>query len=169
MWCEVIKYFSVCMNVLHRWWEYGMWHGIGQIQERAPDVKWTHCSLHGGKSSNIANVSRMSGNDDCGLIEVNNIKKNAVNSRCIAAVVKNPDADQLQLLYHSEVRWFSREPMLTVFELRKVVHTFLVEQHSTFAEHYSESNFMAPLEQKNKGEMIHYALIPKRNFGSFSS
>lgn len=105
-------------------------------------IYFKYCFLHVGKSSN---VSRMSGNDDCGLIEVNNIKKNAVNSGCIAAVVKNPDADHLQLLYHSEVRWFSREPMLTVFELRKVVHTFLVEQHSTFVEHYSESNFMSPL------------------------
>lgn len=51
-----------------------------------------------GESPVTTNVSRMSGNDYCGLIEVDNIKKNAVNSRCIAAVVKN---FQIQTIWSS--------------------------------------------------------------------
>uniref|UniRef100_A0A673KQ08 HAT C-terminal dimerisation domain-containing protein n=1 Tax=Sinocyclocheilus rhinocerous TaxID=307959 RepID=A0A673KQ08_9TELE len=56
------------------------------------------------------------------------------------------DADHLQLLYHSKIRWLSRGCVLNrLFELRKEVHTFLEEQRSPLAEHYNDDQFCAKL------------------------
>ena len=67
---------------------------------------------------------------------VNYIKKNALNSRCFAALCDRLYSDHLQLLYHSEVRWLSRGRVLNrLFELRHEVHMFLEEKQSPLAEH----------------------------------
>lgn len=39
-----------------------------------------------------------------GVKTVNYIKKNVLNSRCIAVLCERLDVDQLQLLYHSDIR-----------------------------------------------------------------
>ncbi len=77
---------------------------------------------------------------------VNYIKKNALKSRCFAALCERLDADNLQLLYHSDIRWLSRGCVLNrLFELRKEVHKFLEEQRSHLAEHYTDYQFCAKL------------------------
>uniref|UniRef100_A0A673KXC9 HAT C-terminal dimerisation domain-containing protein n=1 Tax=Sinocyclocheilus rhinocerous TaxID=307959 RepID=A0A673KXC9_9TELE len=66
--------------------------------------------------------------------------------RCFAAMCERLDADHLQLLYHSKIRWLSRGCVLNrLFELRKEVHTFLEEQRSPLAEHYNDDQFCAKL------------------------
>ncbi len=73
-------------------------------------------------------------------------KKNALKSRCFAALCERLDADNLQLLYHSDIRWLSRGCVLNrLFELRKEVHKFLEEQRSHLAEHYTDYQFCAKL------------------------
>ena len=75
---------------------------------------------------------------------IQNIKKNALNSRCFAALCERLDVDHLQLLYHSEVKCLSRGRALNhLFELIKEMHIFLEEKHSPLAEHYT--NFYAKL------------------------
>ncbi len=118
---------------------------VKQIQERAPEAKWTHCFLH---RESLA-TKQMWLHEQCMNIavkSVNYIKKNALNSRCFAALCERLDADHLQLLYHSEIQWLSRGCVLNrLFELRKEVHTFLEEQHSPLAEHYTDDQFCAKL------------------------
>lgn len=63
---------------------------------------------------------------------------------------KLKDADHLQLLHHSEVRWFSKEPMLTVFELKKSSAHISSKAALHYAEHYSESNFVTPWNRRVK-------------------
>uniref|UniRef100_A0A3P9LFA5 HAT C-terminal dimerisation domain-containing protein n=1 Tax=Oryzias latipes TaxID=8090 RepID=A0A3P9LFA5_ORYLA len=93
---------------------------IKQILDLAPEAKWTHCFLH---RENLA-AKKMSPEFhevmDVTVKTINFNKSNAVNSRCFAQLCEGMEADHVQLLYHSEVRWLSRGLVLTrIFELRK--------------------------------------------------
>uniref|UniRef100_A0A9J7Z8E8 DUF4371 domain-containing protein n=1 Tax=Cyprinus carpio carpio TaxID=630221 RepID=A0A9J7Z8E8_CYPCA len=119
---------------------------VKQIQERAPEAKWTHCFLHRESLATKHMSPELHEVMNIAVKTVNYIKKNALNSRCFAALCERLDADHLQLLYHSEIRWLSRGCVLNrLFELRKEVHTFLEEQRSPLAEHYTDDQFCAKL------------------------
>ncbi|XP_073711484.1 SCAN domain-containing protein 3-like [Misgurnus anguillicaudatus] len=98
----------------------GRHHGVvRQILDRAPEAKWTHCFLHRESKKNVTRVTRGDG--------------------CL-------EADHVQLLYHSEVRWLSRGLVLKrLFELRNEVLSFLTERKSPFAHHYANAQFTAKL------------------------
>nr|CAB3267855.1 zinc finger BED domain-containing protein 5-like [Phallusia mammillata] len=123
----------------------GVHHGVvKQIQERARQAKWTHCFLH---RENLATRQMSPGLHDVmslAVKTVNYIKKNALHSRCFAALCDRLDSEHLQLLYHSEVRWLSKGRILNrLFELKREVYKFL--QHSPLAEHYINNHFCAKL------------------------
>ncbi|XP_078802871.1 protein FAM200A-like [Oryzias latipes] len=112
----------------------------------APEAKWTHCFLH---RENLA-AKKMSPEFhevmDVTVKTINFIKSNAVNSRCFAQLCEGMEADHVQLLYHSEVRWLSRGLVLTrIFELRKEVFSFLTDKKSPLAHHYTNATFIAKL------------------------
>uniref|UniRef100_A0A3B4Y6R1 HAT C-terminal dimerisation domain-containing protein n=1 Tax=Seriola lalandi dorsalis TaxID=1841481 RepID=A0A3B4Y6R1_SERLL len=106
----------------------GRHHGvIRQILEHAPEAKWTHCFLH---RESLA-AKKMSPE---------------LNSRCFAKLCEEIDADHVQLLYHSEVRWLSRGLVLKrLFELKNEVFTFLTEKKSPFAHYYADTKFTVKL------------------------
>ncbi len=90
---------------------------VKQIEERVPEAKWMHCFLH---RESLAILPELQEVMNIAVKMVNYIKKKALNSRCFAALCERLDADHLQLLYHSEIRWLSRGCMLNrLFELRK--------------------------------------------------
>uniref|UniRef100_A0A3P9M9N8 HAT C-terminal dimerisation domain-containing protein n=1 Tax=Oryzias latipes TaxID=8090 RepID=A0A3P9M9N8_ORYLA len=93
---------------------------IKQILDLAPEAKWTHCFLH---RENLA-----------------------AKKICFAQLCEGMEADHVQLLYHSEVRWLSRGLVLTrIFELRKEVFSFLTDKKSPLAHHYTNATFIAKL------------------------
>uniref|UniRef100_A0A672FW69 HAT C-terminal dimerisation domain-containing protein n=1 Tax=Salarias fasciatus TaxID=181472 RepID=A0A672FW69_SALFA len=99
----------------------GRHHGvIKQILDRAPEAKWTHCFLH--RESLAAKKISPEFHEvmDVSVKTINFIKSNAANSRCFAELCEGMEADHVQLLYHSEVRW-----RLFLFFLRKnlLLHT----------------------------------------------
>lgn len=81
----------------------GIYRGLPkQIKERAPDAKWTNCFIHMESqatkqmSSELHEVMNVAVKT---VIKKNNyIKKNALNSRCFAALCERIDADHVQLL-----------------------------------------------------------------------
>ena len=125
----------------------GRHHGvIRQILDRAPEAKWTHCFL---QRESIA-AKKMSPDlhqvMDVSVKTINFIKNNAVNSRCFAKLCEDIEADHVQLLYHSEVRWLSRGLVLNrLFELRNEVFFFLTEKKSHLAHYYADTMFTAKL------------------------
>ena len=77
---------------------------------------------------------------------VNFFKKNALHSRCFAALCDRLNSDHLQLLYHCEVRWLSKGLVFNrLFEMRHEVYTFLDDQRSPLADHYVDDCFCAKL------------------------
>uniref|UniRef100_A0A665TDI7 HAT C-terminal dimerisation domain-containing protein n=1 Tax=Echeneis naucrates TaxID=173247 RepID=A0A665TDI7_ECHNA len=83
---------------------------------------------------------------DVSVKTINFIKKNALNSRCFTKLCEDIEADHIQLLYHSEVRWLSRGLVLKrLFELRNEVFSFLTEKKSPLAHYYANTKFTAQL------------------------
>ena len=74
---------------------------------------------------------------------VNYIKGNALNHRLFKAFCKEIGATHSVLLYHSEVRWISRDRVLIrVFQLRKEIEIFLRQQGSSLVMHFESENFI---------------------------
>lgn len=83
---------------------------------------------------------------DVSVKTTNFIKNNAVNSRCFAKLCEGMEADHVQLLYHTDVRWLSRGLILKcLFELRKEVLSFLTEKKSPLEHYYTNTTFIAKL------------------------
>uniref|UniRef100_A0A665UD10 HAT C-terminal dimerisation domain-containing protein n=1 Tax=Echeneis naucrates TaxID=173247 RepID=A0A665UD10_ECHNA len=117
-----------------------------QILDRAPEAKWTHCFLH-RESLAAKNMSpEFHGVMDVSVKTINFIKNNALKSRCFTKLCEDIEADHIQLLYHSEVRWLSRGLVLKrLFELRNEVFSFLTEKKSPLAHYYANTKFTAQL------------------------
>ncbi|XP_061598835.1 uncharacterized protein LOC133461871 isoform X3 [Cololabis saira] len=124
----------------------GKHHGvIRQILDRAPEAKWTHCFLR-RESLAAKKMSEFHEVIDVSVKTINLIKNNAVNSRSFAELCKDMEADHIQLLNHSEVRWLSRGLLLNrLFELRNEVFSFLTEKKYTLAHHFANTKFTAKL------------------------
>uniref|UniRef100_A0A665UE46 HAT C-terminal dimerisation domain-containing protein n=1 Tax=Echeneis naucrates TaxID=173247 RepID=A0A665UE46_ECHNA len=125
----------------------GKHHGvIRQILDRAPEAKWTHCFLH-RESLAAKNMSpEFHGVMDVSVKTINFIKNNALKSRCFTKLCEDIEADHIQLLYHSEVRWLSRGLVLKrLLELRNEVFSFLTEKKSPLAHYYANTKFTAQL------------------------
>ncbi len=86
---------------------------VKQIQERVPEAKWTF--LAQGKSCNKA-APKLHEVMNIAVKTVNYIKKNALNSRCFAALCERLDADHLQLFLNLEKKcthfWKCNAPLL---------------------------------------------------------
>ncbi|XP_077065697.1 SCAN domain-containing protein 3-like [Siphateles boraxobius] len=125
----------------------GRHHGVvRQILDRAPEAKWTHCFLHRESLAAKKMSPELHEVMDVSVKTINFIKNNAVNSRCFAKHCEGLEADHVQLLFHSEVRWLSRGLVLKrLFELRNEVLSFLTERNSPFAHYYANAQFTAKL------------------------
>ncbi len=70
---------------------------VKQIQERAPEAKCTHCFLHRESLATKQMSPELHDVMNIAVKTVNYIKKNALNSRCFAALSEWLDVDHLQL------------------------------------------------------------------------
>lgn len=77
---------------------------------------------------------------------VNLIKASALNTRLFRQLCKDMDADHLNLLYHTEVRWLSKGNMLLrVYELREEVQAFLRSKKSALADRFDDLQWLCDL------------------------
>ena len=77
---------------------------------------------------------------------VNFVKSSALNSRMFSKLCENIEAIHCRLLFHSEVRWLSRDKVLErVFELRKELQVFLTSKTSAHEEFFSNLHCQAHL------------------------
>uniref|UniRef100_A0A8C6SPZ2 Uncharacterized protein n=1 Tax=Neogobius melanostomus TaxID=47308 RepID=A0A8C6SPZ2_9GOBI len=125
----------------------GRHHGvIRQIQDRAPEAKWTHCFLHCESLAAKKMSPELHEAMTISVKAINFIKNSAVNSRCFAKLCEDIEADYVQLLYHSEVRWLSRGLVLNrLYELKNEVCCFLKEKKSPLAQHFTNTDFILKL------------------------
>uniref|UniRef100_A0A8C6T1B5 Uncharacterized protein n=1 Tax=Neogobius melanostomus TaxID=47308 RepID=A0A8C6T1B5_9GOBI len=97
---------------------------------RAPEAKWTHCFLHRESLAAKKMSPELHKAMTISVKAINFIKNSAVNSRCFAKLCEDIEADHVQLLYHSEVRWLSRGLVLNrLYELKNEVCCFLKEKN----------------------------------------
>ena len=97
---------------------------VKQILERA-ETKWIHCFFHRQNLTTRQMSPELHDVLSVAVKTVNFIKKNALSSRCFAALCNRLNSDYLQFLYH-EVRWLSKGRVFNrLFELRHEGDTFL--------------------------------------------
>ena len=119
---------------------------VKQILDKAENAKWTHCFLHRQNLASRQMSPELHEVLSIAVKTVNYIKKNALHSRCFAALCDRLDSDHLQLLYYCEVRWLSKGRVFNrLFELRQEVNIFLNDQSSPLADHYVDDCFCAKL------------------------
>lgn len=122
----------------------GRHHGVvRQILDHAPEAKWTHCFLHRESLAAKKMSPELHEVMDVSVKTINFIKNNAVNSRCFAKLCEGLEADNVQLLYHSEVRWLSRGLVLKcLFELRSYLFSLreILLLHIIMPMHSSQLN-----------------------------
>ena len=125
----------------------GVHHGVvKQIQDKAENAKWTHCFLHRQNLATRQMSPELHEVLSIAVKIVNYIKKNALHSQCFLALCDGLDSGHLQLLYHCEVRWFSKGRVLNrLFELRQQVYIFLSDKRSPLADHYVDDCFCVKL------------------------
>ena len=100
---------------------------VKQILHKAVNAKWTHCFLHRQNLASRQMSPELHEVLSIAVKTVNYIKKNALHSRCFAALCDRLDLDHLQLLYHCEVRWLSKGRVFNrLFELRQEVNIFFL-------------------------------------------
>lgn len=103
---------------------------IARVKAIAPNVKWTHCSIH----REALAVKQMPENLKTTLNEVvkvvNYIKARPLNSRIFTELCEHMGSEHKQLFLHTEVRWLSRGNVLKrFFELRDEIRIFLLEDN----------------------------------------
>lgn len=88
---------------------------MARVMQVAPNVKWTHCSIH----REALAVKKMSTEHKTILDElvkiVNYIKSRPLNSRIFTKLCQEMGSKHEQLFLHTEIRWLSRENVLTRF------------------------------------------------------
>ena len=101
---------------------------VKQILERA-ETKWIHCFLHRQNLGTRQMSPELHDVLSAAVKTVNFIKKNALRSRCFAALCDRLNSDHLLLLYHCKVRWLSKGRVFNrLFEMRHEGYTFFNNQ-----------------------------------------
>ena len=93
----------------------------------SPAIQGTHCMIHKAALVSKTISKRLHEHMSVVIKVVNYVKSSALNTRLFSKLCKDIDADHTALLYHTQVRWLSKENILSrIFELREEVKLFLV-------------------------------------------
>ncbi|XP_076352725.1 protein FAM200C-like [Tachypleus tridentatus] len=96
------------------------------MRKEVPNLKITHCFLHRHSLSAKDIAPDLKKTLDICVKVVNFIRSRALNHRLFQSLCEEMGQEHTVLLYHTEVRWLSRGPVLfRVFELRGEIHQFL--------------------------------------------
>ncbi|XP_075325271.1 LOW QUALITY PROTEIN: zinc finger BED domain-containing protein 5-like [Odontesthes bonariensis] len=109
-----------------------------RIREVAPEMRWTHCSIHREALAVKKMPDELKSVLDSAVKTVNFIKVRPMHSRLFQVLCDEMGSEHVQVLLHTEVRWLSRGRVLSrLFELHREVLMFL--QDKTFPlSHLSE-------------------------------
>ena len=115
---------------------------VALMKKEIPEVEATHCILHRqALVSKTLPCTLKNVMDSCVKI-VNYIRGRALNRRLFKAFCSDLDDDASVLLFHTDVRWLSRDRVLTrFFERRMEIEQFLREQKSSLVRTSEFPNF----------------------------
>ncbi|KAK4876614.1 hypothetical protein RN001_009120 [Aquatica leii] len=121
--------------------------GLGaRIKKVAPECQSTHCVIHRealaskGMPANLKSVLTDS------VKVINFIKARALNSRLFSLMCEDMGGKYQTLLLHTEVRWLSRDKILTrLFELRSEIFRFLSEQNHDMKHLFNNEEWLSRL------------------------
>ncbi|XP_028666310.1 protein FAM200A-like [Erpetoichthys calabaricus] len=117
---------------------------VRRILEKALNATWNHCFLHRENPGSKGYGTSASWNIKNVIQAVNYIKRSAKNTRCFQKLCQDLGSELVQVLYHAEVCWLSREKVLSHFyELRAEIAAFLAQNNSPLADLFSNSVWLA--------------------------
>ena len=76
---------------------------------------------------------------------VNFVRSHSKKQRMFSELCKDMEANELRLLYHSEVRWLSRKVLKRVFQLRNELSTFLTQERHQMAANFEDIFWLTKL------------------------
>ena len=102
---------------------------ISKIKQKNPDAVGTHCVIHREALASKTLPAAMKNKLGIIIRIVNFIKSSAVNSQLFAKLCKDMDSNHINLLFHTDVRWLSKDNILArVYDLKDEVSMFLKSQ-----------------------------------------
>ena len=103
---------------------------VARIREVAPDVQWTHRSIHREALAVKKMPVEFKAVYHTAVKTVNFIKARPMLSRLFHVLCDERGSEHVQLLLHTEVRWLSRGKVLSrLFELYREVQVFLQDKN----------------------------------------
>ncbi|XP_061602956.1 zinc finger BED domain-containing protein 5-like [Cololabis saira] len=119
---------------------------VARIREVAPEMRWTHCSIHREALTVKRMPEELKSVLDSAVKTVNFIKARPMNARLFHVLCEEMGSEHVQLLLHTEVRWLSRGKVLSrLFELHREVYLFLQGTTSPFADLFEEHVWLCQL------------------------
>ncbi len=117
-----------------------------RIREVAPEMRWTHCSIHREALAVKKMPDNLKSVLDSAVKTVNFIKARPMNARLFRVLCEEMGSEHVQLLLHTEVRWLSRGKVLSrLFELHKEVQMFLQDIHVPLSDIIEDTVWLSQL------------------------
>uniref|UniRef100_A0A3B4TIW1 Uncharacterized protein n=1 Tax=Seriola dumerili TaxID=41447 RepID=A0A3B4TIW1_SERDU len=108
-----------------------------RIREVAPEMRWTHCSIHREVLKSVL---------DSAVKTVNFIKARPMNACLFHVLCEEMGSEHVQLLLHTEVRWLSRGKVLSrLFELHREVQMFLQDTNFPLSDIFADAVWLSRL------------------------
>ena len=125
----------------------GRHNGVAtRISEVAPEMRWTHCSIHREALAVKKMPEDLKSVLDSAVKTVNFIKARPMHSRLFGVLCDEIGSEHVQLLLHTEVRWLSRGRVLTrLFELHWEVQMFLQDKQFPLSNLDENSKWLSQL------------------------
>ncbi|CAL9692667.1 unnamed protein product [Knipowitschia caucasica] len=116
-----------------------------RIREVAPEMRWTHCSIHREALAVKKMPDDLKSVLDSAVKTVNFIKSRPMNAR-LFHVLCEERSEHVQLLLHTEVKWLSRgKVLLRLFELHREVQMLLQDKHFPLSDIFEDAVWLSQL------------------------
>ncbi|XP_043932352.1 zinc finger BED domain-containing protein 5-like [Protopterus annectens] len=125
----------------------GIYSGLhGLVMKVAPNISWSHCCIHRQSLACKNLPGELKLVLDEAVKVVNFIKSKSTNSRIFKGLYEEMMSPHSTLLLHTDVRWFSRDKVLTrLFELRYEVQVFFEDHPFFLASKLRDCNWLQAL------------------------
>ena len=113
-------------------------------RNRSPDAVSMHCMIHRQAFASKALPESLQDVFNIAIKTVNFVKNAALNTRLFRKLCSEMNAEHLNLLYYTRVRWLSKGNVLArVFELREELQEFLNRQGKYELEYFYKDNTLS--------------------------
>lgn len=117
-----------------------------RICELAPEMRWTHCSIHREALAVKKVPEELKSVLDSAVKGVNFIKAQPMHSRLFHVLCDEMGSGHVQLLLHTEVRWLSRgKVLLRLFKLHGEVQMFLKDKFFPLSDVFKDTVWLSQL------------------------